>query len=156
MVTHRLLEYFDGREDPLADLPLEHEVVKTYEHGGIELGGVVKTTSRTLNFNNRYEAFVSEEFVPLVSDLDASVLAEELSPSERVHMKTKAPGLYGFLEQLGVDPKLYVSDEDIVLHVADSGYRNLTELNRGDKKTWELVKERGLVSKLFPELQPSE
>ena len=156
MAKRDMQAFFEGRKDYQVEIDLGQAVVTTYDHRGLELGRIIETRTKVLNLDGRYDTFAERKFDPLVSDLDAEVLAEELSPSERVHMGTKAPGLYGFLEQLGVDPKIYISDEDIVLHVADSGYRNLTELNRGDKKTWGLVKERGLVSKLFPELQPSE
>lgn len=156
MAKRDMQAYFEGRKDyePLIDLG--QTVVTEYEHKGLKLGEMVETRTKQLDLDGRYRTYAEREFVPLVTDVDASVLAEDLSPSERLHMRTKAPGLYGFLGQLGVDPSLYISDEDIVIHVADSGYNNLTELNRGDKRAWELVRERGLVSKLFPVLQPSD
>ena len=79
-----------------------------------------------------------------------------MSLKAKVHMRHDAYAVYRLLESRGLDPDDYVENEDIMIHVANRGYSNLTELNRGDHRAWELVKQRGLEDELFQDFQPEQ
>ena len=78
-------------------------------------------------------------------------MVEDLTPAERVHLKIDAYPLFRLLEHYEINPDDYVSDEDVLIHIANRRYKSLTELNRQDHRAWELVKQRGLGKQLFIE-----
>ena len=132
---------------------LTERVIRTYELEGKVLGNVYEVP--------RYE-FPAEDFrkvvvkrgrefrpEPGINEFDIVDLIEDLSPSERVHLKTSVYPLYRLLEHFNLNPDDYVSDEDAMIHIADRGYKNLTELNRSDFRAWELVNQRKLEEQLF-------
>lgn len=51
------------------------------------------------------------------------------------------------------DSDNYVNDAELVTYVLNLECRNLTELRDTDEEVWRLVCERGLDSKVYPELQ---
>ena len=60
--------------------------------------------------------------------------------------------MYKVLKYLGINLDDYITDEDLVIYVADEGYKNLTQLLSGDHKVWKLIKQWGLEKYLFPQL----
>jgi len=121
------------------------KVVRTYEYQGIELGKLLE-----------FGAGHSRVFRTDLSIYDAIDLVRKMSPGERVHMKYDAYGVYRLLEAHELNPDDYVDNEDIMIHVANRGYRTLTELNHGDRRAWKLVRQRGLENELFQDFQPKQ
>ncbi|MEK6952841.1 MAG: hypothetical protein AABX29_07540 [Nanoarchaeota archaeon] len=132
------------------------KIIRNYEHEGEVVGRLVEYP--TVKLNQRTGQFVSaveRKFETELGEFDVLDLVMELDPEKRIHMKTNAYGLYKLLQHYGIDPDDYIDDETVIIHCADRGYRNLSDLCRGDHRAWELVKQRGLAGKLFPELQPA-
>ncbi len=119
-------------------------VLQTYEYQGREVGKLVVCGSGQ---------FRGKEFQTDLSEYDAIDLVREMPPETKVHMRRDAQAVYILLKNYELSPNDYVDNEDIMVHVANRGYRNLTELNRGDHRAWELVKKRGLEAELFQDFQ---
>ena len=134
---------------------IEHieRVIKTYEFEGETLGKIYEVPyygSPAKPFGKVIVKRVKEfRFEPEINEFSIIDLLQDLSPSERMHLKTSANTIYQLFKHININPNTYLSDEDIMIHVADRGYKNLTELNRQDHKAWKLVKERGLEERLF-------
>lgn len=117
-------------------------VVKEYDFKGIQVGELVES----LTTRARY-------FRTLLSSIEAIDLVLEMSPEQRVHMKHSAYGVYRLLQHHELNPDDYVSDEDIMITAANKGLTNLTQLNRGDHRAWELTKQRSLEKELFGDFE---
>jgi len=125
----------------------DEKTIRTYNYQGRELGRLVQ--SETGEFRGR-------EFRTDLSVYEAIDLVREMSPEAKVHMRHDAYAVHRLLEAHGLNPDDYVDDEDVMVHVANRGYKNLTELNHGDHRAWELVKQRGLEKDLFKDFQPAQ
>ncbi len=99
---------------------------------------------------------VGREFQTDFEEFDALDLVRRMSPEDRIHMKRNAYGVHKLLEHFGINPGDCVEDADLVIYVADKGYKRLSQLCRYDRQAWKLVKQRGLAKKLFPGLQPAD
>ena len=115
--------------------------VAQYKYGDVIVGRLFKP-----DFDRGQE----REFVPELNDLELEELVRGMDVGERIHMYTEAYGVYKALRFYDLDPSLYVDDSELVPYVVGLGCRNLSELNRKDRKAWELVRERSLASILFP------
>ena len=119
---------------------MAERIVRTYEYKGIELGQLVEYGSGE---------FRTREFRPNLSEYEAIDLLREMDSEDKVHMKHRAYAVHRLLEEHGLKPDDYIDNEDVMVHIANCGYKNLTELNRGDPRAWKLVKQRGLEDELF-------
>ncbi len=121
--------------------------IRDYEYKGRVVGAIWEKIDPETRFRIRY-------FVPELEEFEAIDLVREMDLEDKIHMKHNAYGVFRLLEYYRMNPDDYVEDEDIVIYVADNGYKTLTELNHKDIRAWQLVHQRGLEGKLFPELQP--
>ncbi len=119
-------------------------IVRIYQYKGKELGKLIEFG--TGSFRDR-------EFRADLTEYEAIDLVNNMSPTERVHMKHNAYAVYRLLESYGLNPDDYVNDEDVMIHVTDKGYKTLTELARGDHRAWELIIHRSLEKELFEAFQ---
>tara|TARA_Y100000310_G_scaffold326837_1_gene392289 strand:- start:14075 stop:14494 length:420 start_codon:yes stop_codon:yes gene_type:complete len=122
-------------------------LIRLYSHEGRTLGALVEVDDE-MGRKRR-------EFRTNYSEYDAMDIAEGLDSEVKVHMKSKAYAVHRLLQNFDINPDDYVDDEDVIIHVANKGYKNLTELFHGDRRAWKLVKRRRLERDLFPELQPA-
>jgi hypothetical protein len=122
----------------------KEKVVRTYEYQGRELGKLVEVG---------IGQHKSREFQTDLSEYEAMNLVYEMPAADQVHMRHQAHAVHRLLESFGQKPDDYVDNEVIMIHVANEGYTTLTELNRGDHRAWELVKQRGLEDELFQDVK---
>jgi len=112
-------------------------IVKTIIYEGREIGRIC---------TNRWEERTVEADL---SETELIDLVQNLDPTERIHLRSRAFPLYFLMTAYELDPKDFVTDDDIAISVLDGGYRNKTDLWRRDPALRKLVKERGLEDKLF-------
>ena len=122
----------------------EKKLIRVYNYQGKEIGELVEMGS-----GERKE----REFRTELTDNDVIDFVREMKPETKVHMKHNAYGIYRLLQHFGINPDDYVDNEDIMIYVANKGYKSLTELNHGDKRAWELVKQRDLEAELFSDFK---
>lgn len=135
----------------------EPRVIKTYERNGKELGTLIERVSKDFDIQSgKFVVKRYREFETNMGEFDAVELVRELSPREKIHMKTSAYPVFRLLQHFRINPDDYVEDADIAIYVANERYRNLSDLSHGDHRAYELVKQRGLEKKLFPELQEAD
>ena len=118
----------------------KEKILRKYSHQGQELGCLVEFGI------GKYK---DREFRTDLSEYDAIDLVNSMSPEEKIHMKHNAFAVHRLLESYGINPDDYINNEDILVHIANKGYKTLTELNKGDNRAWRLVKQRGLEEELF-------
>jgi hypothetical protein len=115
------------------------KILRTYKYSGEVIGRLVE-----LGTGN----FRCIRFEPDLSEFQAIDLVSRMPPGLKIHMYRNAFIVYKLLEAYGIKSEYYISNEDILIHVADQGYHNLTELYHGCNRSWRLVKERGLEEEL--------
>tara|TARA_B100001971_G_C17990203_1_gene431922 strand:+ start:158 stop:601 length:444 start_codon:yes stop_codon:yes gene_type:complete len=121
---------------------MNSDPVKTYTYNGEEIGRLVRFVGGETQFQTNRSEF---DAISLVCDMPLEV---------KVHMRHKAHAVCRVLEYYGIDPNSYLDNEDILIYVANKGYKSLTALYRGDNRAWKLVKQRGLEDELFQSFQP--
>lgn len=135
--------------------------VTTLSYEGKEIGKIVEIATRYKlesppEISPETKTEIRREFETELSASEAMDLAYELSIEDRIHMRKNAYPIFRLVQFHESNPEDYLSNEEIVIFAAELGCKNLTELFRKDHRTWELVKQRELERKLFPELKPAD
>lgn len=117
------------------------EVIRRYTYQGKEVGRLVSCNGQT-----NFETELNEQ--------DVITLLREMPPGDKIHMKRLASAVCKLIEFYGIDPRTYVENEEIMIYVADRGFRNMSELYRGDRNAWLFVKQRSLEGELFKDFRP--
>ena len=130
------------------------EIIRKFEYNGKEIGFLVEGTKgvinkRTDNLNKRK----CREFKTDIGELEAIDLVGEMIPEDKIHMKTQAYAIFRLLEYHKINPDDYINDTDVMIHVANIGCQNLTDVYHNDHRAWELVKQRGLEGQLFKDFK---
>ncbi len=118
----------------------KRKTIRTYKYQGRSIGTVMQ------------EEDGKRTFEPSLTEYETLDLIENMEPQDRVHMRYRHYGVFRLLENYGHTPNDCIDTTDIVICAADCSARSLTELNRRDRRVWELVRQRGLAKMLFPEL----
>ncbi|PIN88156.1 hypothetical protein COV12_00015 [Candidatus Woesearchaeota archaeon CG10_big_fil_rev_8_21_14_0_10_32_24] len=121
------------------------KILAQYSYQGREIGKLVQ-----------YNDLGDKELRTDLTLSDAEQLLWDMPVVDKMHIQKRAYGVLKLAEHHRLNPIEYIDNAEVMDYVLENGYKNLNELNRGDRRAWELVRERGLVAKLFPELKPFE
>src|SRR3989344_7831588 len=101
------------------------KIIRNYEHAGKVVGKLVEYPAIKLNpVTNQFVSTTERRFETELGEFNVVDLVRELEPEDRVHMKTKAYGLYRTLQHFEINPDDYIDDEDLVIHCMNKGYKS--------------------------------
>lgn len=132
----------------------DETIIRTFEYNGKEIGCIVEgmnsmVNPKTNNLNKkRCRAFRTD-----LTGFEAIDLFNEMPPKDKIHIQHDAYGVFRLLMHHQINPDDYIENEDIMIHITNIGYKNLTEIYHNDHRAWELVKQRGLEGELFQDFK---
>ena len=95
------------------------------------------------------EGAVAPLFQPQITGLEALKILDDLSVDQKLH-----PQDHGmpWVSQLGallkIHERRYISDQDLLAHILDQGYRNWTEIRETDRDLYVLAYRRGFIDRV--------
>ena len=114
------------------------KTVKKHEYMGKQIGRTI--VREGTSFGERYR---ETSFETDLSESELGDLLNEMPITDKIHVKTRVPELYAALKAFRIDEEDYLIDSDLAIYVLERGFKNLSELNRGDKRVWDLIRSRG-------------
>lgn len=148
MFTERM-EMDEGRGRELEKV----EIIKTYQYQGRELGKEVESTVPYINDCGKVVRFRRRrEFQPELGEFETLDLLKEMLPEERIHLQVTYAGVYRLVTYFGIEPEDYISDEDLIIYVANLSKRKQKKLDYDEPQVWKMIQQRGLEERIFSEL----
>ncbi len=109
---------------------------------------------RILNYNGEDLGKITVKTEPFKSEQETRDLIREMSPSQKINMKERAYPVYRLCEMFEITPEQYLFAEDIMIYIANRGYKNLTEVVHNDPKVAGLIKQMELEGEVFNDFTP--
>ena len=107
---------------------------------------------RMMSYNGRNIGMYYDDWgaTSYLTEFGLQDLLREMPVSDKIHIKTRAPDVLRLVKAFCIPEETYLTDEDLAIYCAIQGYRNQSELNRGDHHAWELIRNRrNLINEIF-------
>lgn len=96
------------------------------------------------------------EFVTDLTEMNAVDLIQDMPIRHKIRMRSEAFGVLKLAQHFRIPIDSYLTNEDLAIYIMGLGCQNLTELNHTDQRAWQLLHDRGLAKKFFPDLIESD